>query len=475
MSLRRFPVLALLACLLGALPAASVAENPPAHSSSALMLSDLHFDPFSDPAKVAQLDAAPVSDWQRIFAAPDAADRADRFAALNESCHMHGEDTSYALLHSTLAAIHQQGGSVRYVTVSGDFLAHNFRCRYSKLLPASRNYAAFTAKTILFLMDQLRTALPGKPVYAALGNNDSDCEDYQLDVASPFFAALAESFLADVPQTERAAAEASFKETGSYAVTLPAPLEHARLLVVDDLYLSSKYSTCGGKRESAGSGNLLSWLQGELAEAAKHHENLWVMAHIPPGIDPYSTIFKMRDICSGAHAELFLSDDKLTDTLTAASSSIRLVVLAHTHLDELRLLHDDRQQHEVAAKLVPSISPIHGNRPSFVVASVDNRTATLRDYRVIALGSLDDPSAAWKESYRFDALYHQTNFDAPALHRLMHSFLSEPDGAASQSYLSHMQAGVATSPLTLFWSKYACAMTNTTEAGYRACTCPAKK
>ena len=37
-------------------------------------------------------------------------------------------------------------------------------------------------------MRKLRGALPGVPVYAALGNNDSDCGDYQLDPDSAFLA-----------------------------------------------------------------------------------------------------------------------------------------------------------------------------------------------------------------------------------------------------------------------------------------------
>ena len=33
---------------------------------------------------------------------------------------------------------------------------------------------------------RLRTAFPNIPIYAALGNNDTACGDYQLDARSPF-------------------------------------------------------------------------------------------------------------------------------------------------------------------------------------------------------------------------------------------------------------------------------------------------
>ena len=47
----------------------------------ALMVSDIHFEPFWDPAKVAQLVAAPPRNGAAILPSPESPDRAQRFAA----------------------------------------------------------------------------------------------------------------------------------------------------------------------------------------------------------------------------------------------------------------------------------------------------------------------------------------------------------------------------------------------------------
>jgi sphingomyelin phosphodiesterase acid-like 3 len=435
------------------------------------MVSDIHFDPFEDPAKVARLDAAAVGEWKSILAEPMATDHESRFAALNSSCHFKGADTDFALLESTMKALRLHAGGAAFATLSGDLLAHDFRCRYEKALPGGKNYASFTAKTIEFVMAEMRAALPGKPLYAALGNNDSDCEDYQLDLGSSFFRELTESFLRDVPAADRTEAEKSFAETGSYAVHLPGEMATTRLIVLDDLFMSKKHSACSAKKDPRGAEAVRLYLAGQLA-AGEGKETKWVMAHIPPGIDPYSTILKMRDICGGEKPDYFLSSDSLRSELT--KQPVALAIFAHTHMDEMRLLHSDDGSQKIAAKLVPSVSPIHGNHPAFVLARVNAQTATVSDYRVVASAAMNDPKAEWKTLYDFDQLFAQKRFDATAVEALLTNFRKEPEGKASEAYLHQVQSGEKATPLALFWPEYACTLGTTTEAGLRQCMCPAK-
>ena len=475
---RNFSLMALAAVLLaasmcGAATTKHAASLPAAKSDEvvAAMVSDIHFDPFEDPTKVARLDHAALSEWKSILAEPMAADHESRFAALNSSCHFKGADTDFALLTSAMQALRLHAKDAAFATLSGDLLAHDFRCRYEKALPGGKNYASFAAKTIEFVMAEVRSALPGKPLYAALGNNDSDCEDYQLDANSGFFAELKQSFLQDVPAAERADAEKSFAETGSYAVHLPPPMSSTRLIVLDDLFLSKNASTCSARKDPKAAETVRAYLAAELAAGAGQ-ETKWVMAHIPPGIDPYSTILKMRDICGGQRPEFFLGSDALREELT--KQPVALAIFAHTHLDEIRLLHSDDGQQKIAAKLVPSVSPIHGNHPSFVLARITAKTATVRDYRGVASAAMNDPRAEWKTLYDFDQLYAQKSFDAAAVESLLESFRKEPEGRASEAYLGHVQTGEKSTPLALFWPEYACTLGTTTEAGLRQCMCPAK-
>ncbi len=262
-------------------------------------------------------------------------------------------------------------------------------------------------KTVSFVMGELRGRFPGMAVYAALGNNDSACGDYQLDAGSEFLAGtgrvVAEGLASTLPVSQSAGQRQEvmkdFAKGGYYSLMLGAPLRKTRLIVINDVFLSPRYSTCGGKADPAAGGEEMAWLEKELAEARRRGEKVWVMGHIPPGVDPYATVARFTDVCGGAAPAMFLSSEKLADLLIEYGDLIRLAIFGHTHMDEMRLLEGGVQSRSgngvasnggaknssgVAIKMVASISPVNGNNPSFTVARVGEASARLRDYEVIA-------------------------------------------------------------------------------------------
>ena len=139
--LRGGAVICILAGLAAAMSAQAQAQGEAAPGSSngqtvkALLVSDIHFEPFWDPGKVEQLAKAPESEWNAILTEPEAADRQARFAQLQQSCHSKGVDTSYALYQSSLRAIKENAGGAKFVLVSGDLIAHDFDCKFRTVLP----------------------------------------------------------------------------------------------------------------------------------------------------------------------------------------------------------------------------------------------------------------------------------------------------------------------------------------------------
>lgn len=129
----------------------------------ALMLSDIHFDPFYDPGKARRLEDAPVSAWDGILAEPASVDQGASFAALQQRCGARGVDTSYVLLRSSLDAARREASQAKFITVSGDLIAHGFGCRYAALMPGKTqgDYAAFIAKTVEYVTGELRGRFPG--------------------------------------------------------------------------------------------------------------------------------------------------------------------------------------------------------------------------------------------------------------------------------------------------------------------------
>lgn len=457
----------------------------PQHTFSALMLSDIHFDPFHDPGKARQLADAPVSEWGKILAAPALPNQEAAFAALQQRCSARGVDTPYPLLQSSLRAERKQVPNARFITVSGDLIAHAFTCRYAALLPGKPpgDYAAFVEKTIEYVTSELRGAFPGVPLYIALGNNDSNCGDNRLDAGSGFLSQVGKSVTAGLPRSDRKRASADFAASGSYSLIMAAPMRNTRLIVLDDLFMLTQYSTCGGQQGKSAAVAQIAWLQKELNTARLHKEKVWIMGHIPPGVDVYSTFAKMRNVCGSDEPAMFLSSDELGDALTGNADVIRLGIFAHTHMDELRLLRPPERAKTglktgakagaVAIKIVPSISPVNGNSPSFTVARVDPPSATMKDYEVFTASDQTGVNTSWSKEYDYAQTYHETAFSPAALKTLIDEFHKDPSASAkpSRAYIKNFFAGDNSSLIKPLWPQYVCGLSHYTAKGFATCMC----
>jgi sphingomyelin phosphodiesterase acid-like 3 len=448
----------------------------------ALLVSDIHFDPFHEPGRVQQLVHAPVSQWNSILRPPSSPKEQQAFAALQQTCRVRGIDTPYALLRSSLEAMRVQQPDAKFITVSGDLIAHSFSCKYATLFPhvAAGDYQTFIVKTISFVVEQLRAGFPGVPVYIALGNNDTGCGDYRIDANSEFLTRTGEVVATGVPSSEQEQVKKEFAAGGYYNVLMGAPMRGTRLLVVNDLFMSLNYSTCAGKPDPAPATVQLAWLREQLAQARRMGQKVWVMGHIPTGVDPYSTMAKFKDVCGTESAAMFLTSDKLADLLIEYGDVVRLGIFAHSHMDEIRLLKADGSALQgpsdkgVAVKLVPSISPVDGNNPSFMIAQVNPASAVLQDYTVIAASNQTGIGATWSREYEYARAYHAEQFSPAEVEKLIGEFKQDRRGttAESEEYIRDYFVGGAPE-LKPFWPQYVCSMANHTAKGFAACVCSA--
>ena len=375
------------------------AQSPPAAQPiTALFLSDIHLNPFHDSAFLATLTGPSVP----VPALPPS----PALAAVQDFCRKL-PDTPDALFRSSLAAIRPRAASVSFVTVSGDLLSHQFiRCfaafvlrtepaasdsaEYPILTPDQRRrYRDLVQNTVAYVTAQLRDTFPNTPIYYALGNNDSACGDYNLDANDEFLrrtaplvaAAIAGNppapASADLPSqfAPQFAPDGSWQATGSYNVPLAA-LPNTRLIVFDDVFLAPDHRTCSGADDPATAKAELAWLTLQL-QSLKPNQKVWIMAHIPPGFDLYSSLRRR-------HPVAFLRYD-FAGLLAPYTGAIRLTIFAHTHIDDLTQLPspDSFQTIPITLKSVQSISPDHGNLPTFTLASIDPATSTLLSYTLI--------------------------------------------------------------------------------------------
>jgi sphingomyelin phosphodiesterase acid-like 3 len=407
------------------------------------------------------------------------------FTELQQDCHARGVDTPFALLRSSLQAMRTRIPGAKFMTVSGDLVAHGFPCRFETLLPGSApgDYQAFVVKTMTFVMDELRTAFPATPIYVSIGNNDSGCGDYQLDSGSDFLAQAAMVVSAALPTAQREDMLAQFGRGGYYSVTMAEPMRNTRLIVVNDLFLSPKYSTCAGKPDPAAGADEMAWLKHQLQDARQAGQKVWIMGHIPPGVDPYSTVARFRNVCRGEAPVSFLSSEKMADLMIESADVIHLGIFGHTHMDEMRLLEtaeagaQSAATHRVAVKLVPSISPVDGNKPAFTIARINQSSANLQDYEVFEASDRTGIGTSWVSEYDFARTYHQAEFSPSTLKHLVDEFntdhfASQPESVA---YVHNYYVGDRSPELSPFWPEYVCAMGNHAAKSFAACVCSTTK
>lgn len=205
------------------------------------------------------------------------------------------------------------------------------------------------------------------------------------------------------------------------------------------------------------------------------------MGHIPPGVNLFASAKKMSAICGGQKPAMFLTSEKMADLLASYGDVIQLAIFAHTHMDEVRLLLDDSKspavRMPVPVKMVASISPIHGNNPSFTVAQIDPSTAALMDYRVYSSWNPTGDHANWNEEYDFTSAFHQPDFTSASISRLISNFATDPNGnsQASQNYIRDFSAGSSSPLLQMVWPAYVCTLANHTAQSFSACFCSAAK
>ncbi len=464
----------------------------------AIFLSDFHFDPLRDPVKAPRLDAAPVEQWAVILASPATPTRDADYAAINARCPIKPlVDPDDQLLHSALNAIHTEAVAThaRFAVLSGDISGHQYDCRYNLLFPKATHaqFLSFVLKTEEYVISNLRAALPAIPLYLTFGNDDTGCHDNSLSPHNDDFLAIAAQLAADaLPKPDQVAALRSFPH-GYYAASLPTPIAHTRILVLDDVYQMASFKTCAAQANPNAPPDptahdaqnaQLAWLATQLKQVRRLHQQAWVLAHVPPGLNAWSTYNQGHpDICKGAPPTVFLSDDKLNNLLAANADVVRLALFGHSHTDEFRLLKstsaDQVQTTGVPAKILPSISPVFAELPSFTLAKVDSHTATLKDYTVIMASNSTGIAATWEPSYTFSDTYHLPDFSADSLTQLITGFQSDPTAAKpeSQSYLReyrHYFFDDKSTKVESFWPAYACATDHISTSSFTTCACAAK-
>jgi sphingomyelin phosphodiesterase acid-like 3 len=180
---------------------------------------------------------------------------------------------------------------------------------------------------------------------------------------------------------------------------------------------------------------------------------------------------------------MFLSSDKLAELLIEYGNVVRLGIFAHSHMDEMRLLEaagvgpGASSGHDVAVKIVPSVSPVDGNNPSFTLARVNPASAVLQDFEVIAASNQTGIATTWSKEYDYAQAYQEAQFSPSTVKKLIAEFGNDrgAETEASREYIRDYYVGDRSSELKPLWPQYVCSLANYTAKAFVACVCSAGK
>jgi sphingomyelin phosphodiesterase acid-like 3 len=386
------------------------APSAPAIAGQVLVMSDLHFDPMADPQLVDGLAAAEPEQWSAVL--DSSSDR---------SLGRYGRDSNWMLLRSALQQMAQTLPKPAFVLISGDFLAHGFHQEFDAAAKdhSDAAYRVFVRKTMQFLGRQLEQNFPATPILPALGNNDEECGDYQLQPGGPFLADTLPIMRRLVGSAGGPGFDRDWQSYGNYS----ARADGIRVLSTNTNFLSIHYrNVCGSPADGDPGQATLAWLEAELAAAKEARERVWLLYHIPPGIDGYATLRQgscpgtMIPMWNQTHAAAFLALLKrYADTIAAGFAG-------HTHMDDFRLIGDAEGRYGFAL-ITPAVSPIFGQNPAFRTLVYDAGGGIL-DQTTYDLTNLLQATAAagaspeWRAEYTFTRQWSLPRVDLPSLDHL---------------------------------------------------------
>jgi sphingomyelin phosphodiesterase acid-like 3 len=350
-----------------------------------------------------------------------------------------GADTNLPLLRSAIAEMRRVDPHPPVVVIPGDFLSHAFA-------PSS------AAPTIVALAQAFDRAFPDAQFVIALGNNDSSCGDYHFAPDSAFLRTFAHAW---APLVNRRGAAPQFARTfphdGYYVARLP--LAGVRAVVIDDVFWSPRYRPCG--RETNPGAQALGRLRSALRAGAPMRN--WVLVHIPPGIDTFSTV-------AVGHRTVVVPlldpgpREALEGLVNDRTNRVSLLIAGHIHRFTYRLVGDGEV--EVPLLIVPAISPIFGNAPSFLTVDV------APDGTIRGAEERSFVENVWHDEGGLRSL-GMTAFTTSQILALQRRLSAEP---ALRATYARLYEGDGRKEITdRNWRFYWCASTELAATPYRAC------
>ncbi len=468
-------LLALVFALLACCPSLQSAEAP---SNRFLIVSDIHFNPMADPSLVAALAAADPTQWEAIL---------ERSKLIRFS--QYGQDTNWWLLRSALDQMRTTLPRPAFIMLPGDLLAHDFPQTFAKITRDNdrEHYRVFVLKTLDFLALQFRQRFGDAKILVTPGNNDEECGDNSMQAHG--------RFLNDTAELARETVEAGpgfkkeWKEMGIYNVPHPA-IPGVRVISLNTAFFSYRYQPASFGQGCAPvasntAGDLLAWLKSSLAAARQAHQKVWLLFHVPPGIDVAATMHEYESLarenpsaagaaCSKAVVPLW--NPEWTSQFDSLLENYQDTVIAsfagHTHTDEFRLIGTPGPKEQFIL-INPPITPVDNRNPAFRVV-IFNRDGSLADQSTYYLTNLKQATSKakgeWAKEYTFSQEWKVKQISAASLESIYRQIGTNQNTRERWMKLYNVSSPAAKISPGQVGGLY-CAIASLDEEAYKSCYC----
>lgn len=359
-------------------------------------------------------------------------------------------DTNWPLFDASIAQMRARAPHPAVVVITGDFLTHHFLDKV-RLSGKKESTEAVALRTMRRVEQAFAAAFPDAQFLITLGNNDDPCGDYRTAPRTAYLASLARMWAPLVNRRNAAPHFVhDFTQFGSYTASLPGG---ARAVVLDDVYWSFVYRGCKNAPWNAPQLQM-QWLAAALA-GLPHGARAAVVMHIPPGVDPMTTLMTKRFLVVPYWSSPVLG--RFTALMREYRERTGVVLAGHAHRA------DFREAGGVPVLVAPAISPIYLNNPGFAVLHVAG--AQLQDYDLYAM---DLYSGDWARIFNFRAVYGVNTFDGAALVQAHDAIGAQPD--VRSRWVSALGGGAEQADVDIGrdWRAYWCAQTELA-GGYAGC------
>jgi len=432
-----------------------------AADESLLYVTDMHFDPLADASIVPKLMEQPVSKWNEIFQSSN-----------KKELSGYREDTNFALWQSALKAMKQTVSHPTTVVVGGDFFRHTFRADFEKLYkeqnPGKTDirsvYPVFIQKTIQFLVRGLVEQFPDAQFIPVIGNNDSTCGDYMVALRDPFLKDFANAWQQASKLSIPTSESSDFASSGHYTTTLQHNSK-LKIIVGNDIFMTPQYNgRCGNSFVPPGQGEL-AWMDQQLTAAEKAGQKVWLITHVPPGVDVTRSLYKSMTGKKSAVSPMLKEDynQRYLDILHRHAKDILIHFTAHNHFDEIRVPGG-----EVAVLMAPSISPDKTNNPTFQVFDVDAKNMLLKNFANYSLDLSSSSTQTWEKIVDFDQAFQQKEVSLESV-KAVEAAIQAGKFSDDYSQMVTSKGALAKTFFTLAKKAYVCGMSEMTLPTFQTC------